>query len=205
MQVQLLELLQELGRLHHAWKKDFPNASRKVKVLHRTPPAELEATKSPSPPFDSILYFEDMTRAHDFIIFDTALILALQLLQSVSGPRIVHSILSTMFFYDTGSSIQSIAASICRSAEYLLLDIHHSRGYIIFTFPASIAYMALEKETPEARYLYDMCRLNAGSRGFGFGSDVLDQVTPLSTFIRQYPTTSPMSRATTETLVEENT
>lgn len=207
LQVQLLELVQQLERVHEAWKQDFPNGSWEVRILNRTPPPELEATKSPRPPFESVLYFEDMWRAYEFILFNTILILALQLLQSVSGPQVVNSVLLTMFPDHPNCSVQSLAVLICRSAEYLFLDIHHSRGYISYTFCASIAYMILAKESPEITYLHDMCSLNASSNGFGFGAAMLNQVTPLGVWIEglkgEGQITSPTSRATTETLFEE--
>ncbi|KAK4696615.1 hypothetical protein P7C71_g1331, partial [Lecanoromycetidae sp. Uapishka_2] len=208
LQVQLLGLLHNLATLHNTWKTKSPNASREIKNLNRALPPELEATNSPYPPFECVFYFENMMLAYQFIIFNSVLILALELLLSVCGPQVVNSVLVNIFPDIPNCSIQSLATHICQTAEYLYLNIHHSRGYIVFTFPATIAYMVLDKESPAARYLYDMCTLNAGINGFGFGAFALEQPTPLSVWIdglkEQNHTTSPLSHATTETPVEED-
>jgi hypothetical protein len=184
LQMQLLGLLQNLGTLHDAWKTKYPTAKWPVKRESR-PKMKKADMISPIPPFDDVFYFEDMRRANDFCIYKVALILTLLFLQEVAGPQVVNSVLLKTFPNNPSYSIQSLASFICRSAEYLTLDIHNSRGYIIFTFPVTIAYMVLDKNSPEASYLYDMCSLNADSSGYGFGGAALDQVTPLTMWVER--------------------
>ena len=76
----------------------------------------------------------------------------------------------------------------------MLLDIHGSRGYIVLMFPATIAYFASGKGSPEAKWLHDVCKRHATSCGFGFGDFALDQITPLSLWMEDCKERRQMAR-----------
>ena len=208
LQVQLLGVLQQLKELHDSWKVQYPNAT----WLVPTPSVPILETKSgtcPVCPFDCIIYFSDMARANDFCHYNIALILILQLLEDVAGPQFVQEILHDTFPEHPDWSIQTLALQICRCAEYLLLDIHNSRGYIIFTFPATIAYIVLDKNSIEARYLHYICSLNAKSTAFGFGGVALGHVTPLTIWVdsckMQLASMAGLAQASSGLLMEDIT
>ena len=182
LEKQLIELLESLKDLHDAWGAQWPNAYWLVSPQPISP-SEAKDTKFPQSPYETVLHFTDMWRANDFCIFNMALILALLLLQDVAEPQVVQNTLRRMFPQSPCCSIQSLAIPIGRTAEYLLLDQHGSLGFICYTFPATIAYLALDKDSPHTKYIYEVFERNAASSGFGFGEFILNVPTPLKMWI----------------------
>ncbi|KAL2048891.1 hypothetical protein ABVK25_010843 [Lepraria finkii] len=95
---------------------------------------------------------------------------------------------------------------IDRTAEYHLLDQHGSLRFICYTFPATIAHLDLDKNSPQAKYIYEAFECNAGNSGFGFGEFTLDVATPLKMWIdscrvrHQRQTPCPSSDGSPDTL-----
>ena len=181
LQGQLLERLERLKQLHENWLTTYSKP-----VWSTTPSAETLQGQAEAP-FDTVLHFSDMYRGWDFCTYTTTLILTMMLYVQVSyhcEPSLSHLTPLQKLFPQT--SVRQLINDICRSTEYLLLDIHGSRGYIILMFPATVAYFASDRGSLEAKWLHDICKRHAGSSGFGFGDFALDQVMPLSMWMDEY-------------------
>ena len=181
LQEELLDHLKTVKSLWETWHVKYSDPVWPVSPK-ATVPENSENHQTPiEAPFQTVLYFTDMNRAYEFCIYNVALILLIMLYEQVSND------LDTLSPYPRAAlqallpekSLRSIIQDICRCTEYLLLDIHGSRGYIVLMFPATVAYLASEKNSPEAAWLRDVCSRNADSSGFGFGDFALDQITPL--------------------------
>lgn len=183
---QLPRLLKRLKDLHHAWEVQYPDSYWPVTPSPRSPSAGNEEMKSPPPPFETVLHFTDLQRAYDFCLFNAALLLVFLLLEDSGEPQLVSKFLPDMFPTFANSSIQVIANLICRSADYLLLDKHGSLGFIFWTFPATVCYLFMDKNLPQAKYVFDIITRNAASSGFGFGDFVLQMPTPLGMWMEGY-------------------
>ena len=179
LKAQLPRVLKRLKDLHHAWGAQFLNSYWPVTPSPRPPFARDKEMKSPPPPFETVLHFTDLQRAYDFCLFNVTLLLVLILLEDSGEPKLVDKFLQDMFPNIPNCTIQIIANSICRSADYLLLDMHGSLGFILWTFPATVAYLFMDKKMPQARYVSDICTRNSASSGYGFGDFVLRMPTPL--------------------------
>ena len=208
LEEELVQLLGTLKALHEAWRAHWPNAYWAVSPRPFSA-SEGKGNKFPQPPYETVLQFTDMARANDFCIFNMALIIALLLLQDIAEPQVAQNTLRTMFPHLPCCSTESLANLIGRTAEYLLLDEHGSIGYINFTFPGAIAYLALDNKSPQAKYIYEVFELNANSSGFGFGEFVLNVPTPLRTWMascverHQRQTSCPGSYGSPDTLVSD--
>lgn len=176
---QLPQLLKRLKDLHHAWEAQYTDSYWPVAPSTSSPSAGDMEMKSAPPPFETVLHFTDVQRADDFCLFNVALLLVLLLLEDAGEPQLVSKFLQDMFPTFANCSMQNIANLICRSADYLLLDKHGSLGYILWTFPATITYLFMDKNLPQAKYVFDITTRNAASSGFGFGDFVLKIPTPL--------------------------
>ena len=177
---QLPQLLKRLKDLHHAWEVQYKDSYWPVTPSPRSPSPGDEEMESMPPPFETVLHFTDVQRADDFCLFNVALLLLLLLLEDAGEPQLVSKFLQDMFPTFENCSIQNIANLICRSADYLLLDKHDSLGYILWTFPAAVTYLFMDKNLPQAKYVFDITTRNAATSGFGFGDFVLKIQTPLS-------------------------
>lgn len=184
LQKQLLERLETVKELRKGWNIKYSGPlwqipPKNTSLAMREGRSSLDLVE---PPFQTVLYFTDLSRVNDFLIYNTTLILLIMLYEAVSydiEPSLSYpsTTLQTLFPKIT---LQSLACDICRCTEYLLLDIHGARGYIILNFPATVAYFAIDKETAEAKWLHDVCKRNAERSGFGFADNALDRATPLS-------------------------
>ena len=139
-------------------------------------------------PFPTVLYFKNMHRAHDYCIYTSTLILLTMLYGHVA-----HEVEPSLAFSSAGLrelfpeiTIRSLVQEICRCTEFMLLNTHGSRGYIILMFPATIAYFASDKDSSEAKYLYSVCKQHVSGSGFGFADLALDSLTPLSARMDRY-------------------
>lgn len=175
LQKQLLERIKSLKEIWEAWH-----------IKHSSPMWPVPIVSAPSlgsdsmrPPFDAFLYFTDMSRAYDYCAFNMTFILYFLLYQDLSSGNVqpIQDLLPSLF---PNGSIQTLVRNICRCTEFLCLDEHGSRGYIVLQLPATIAYLAVDKHSPEAKWLCDVCKGHARRNGFGWGDFAMDQVTPLS-------------------------
>ena len=176
-----IRLLEKLDLGQKTWKSDFTHAFRQISPKG-SPLAKDEETESSSgeeTPFKTVFYFTDMWPAYELCTYNTAVILLVSLYHEFSEKLNEQS--TPPFFI---SPVQEYGRQICRCAEYLLLDIHGSRGWINFTFSATIAYCAMDEDSVEAKWLYTVCKRNSRSKGFGFGEFALDRVTPFSEWMR---------------------
>ena len=174
LQKQLLERLQTLNDLREAWHLRYLTPMRSVPI-----PDSLQGPDSIRPPFDAAFYFTNMFRAYEFCTFQTNCILLFMLYQDLSPENLqpIEDLFPGLF---PNGSVRELARNICRCTEYLCLEKNGSRGYIVLQLPATIAYFAIDKNTPEAKWLYTVCKKRARSSGFGWGDFAMDQVTPLS-------------------------
>ena len=182
LQENLLQRLERLKELHDLWIEKYAKPIWSTSPIAQTLRGPVEA------PFETVLYFSDMFRAWDFCTYTTTLMLTMMLYEQVSHDLdsslpYPSPVIQSLFPY---TSLQRLINDMCRCTEYLLLDAHGSRGYIVFMFPATVAYFASDKGSLEAKWLYDICKRHAGSSGFGFGDFALDQVMPLSMWMDEY-------------------
>ena len=184
MQRQILDRLRILRDLREEWYQKYSQLVWETppKVITETGPDRDGPPKLTMFPCQTALYFQDMWRAYEFCISTATMILLFMLHEQVS-----HTSSPTSPYPSTALqsllpkvSLQSLIQDICRCTEYMLLERHGSRGYIVLMFPASIAYFASSKDSLEAKWLYDVCKRHAGTSGFGFGDLMLDQILPLS-------------------------
>ena len=178
LQKQLLERLQILKDLREAWHLRYSTPMRSVPIASDS----LQGPDSIRPPFDAAFYFTNMFRAYEYCTFQMNCILLFLLYQDLSPENLqpVHDIFPGLF---PNGSVRELARNICRCTEYLCLEHNGSRGYIVLQLPATIAYLAIDKNTPEAKWLYTVCKKRARSSGFGWGDFAMDQITPLSTWM----------------------
>lgn len=148
--------------------------------LWRVPltPASLQGSDNIKPPFDAAIYFKNMFRAYEYCSFQVACILLFLIYQDLS-PDNLQPIEDTLPGIFPNGSVQYLVRNICRCTEYLCLEENGSRGYIVLQIPATMAYLAVDPESPEAKWLYDVCKKRARTSGFGFGDFAMDQPTPL--------------------------
>lgn len=175
LQKQLLERIQSLKEIREAWYIKYPSPVWPVPIVSTSS----LGSDSMRPPFDAFLYFTDMRRAYDYCAFNMTLIFYFMLYQDLSSGD-VQPIEDTLPGLFPDGSIHKLVRNICRCTEFLFLEEHGSRGYIYFQMPAIIAYLAVDKESPEAKWLYDVCKKHARPNAFGWGDFAMDQVTPLS-------------------------
>ena len=175
LQKQLLERLQTLNELREEWHIKYSTPLWQVPIT----PASSPCSDDVKPPFDAPIYFTNMFRAYEYCTFQINCILIFLLYQDLSPENLqpVEDILPGLF---PKGSVQNLVRNICRCTEFLCLEQNGSRGYIVLQVPATIAYLAVDKNTPEAKWLYDVCKKRARSSGFGWGDFAMDQVTPLS-------------------------
>ena len=172
---QLLEHVQTLKGIREAWHVKYSSPVWSVPIVS----ASSQSSDSISPPFDTSLYFTDIFRAYDCCVFNMTLIFYFLLYQDLSSGN-VQPVEDTLPGLDSNETIQTLARNICRCTDFLCLEEHGSRGYIVLQLPATIAYLAVDKDSPEAKWLYDVCKKHARRSGFGWGDFAMDQVTPLS-------------------------
>lgn len=175
LQKQLLERLQILRKLRGEWHIKYSTPVWQVPVAS----ASSQGSDSIRPPFDAAIHFADVFRAYEYCAYQMACILLFLLYQDLSPENLqpVEDILPGLFPH---GSIQNVVCNICRCTEYLCHEQNGSRGYIVLQLPATIAYLATDKNSPEAKWLYHVCKKRARSSGFGWGEFAMDQVTPLS-------------------------
>lgn len=175
LQKQLLERIKILKEIRELWHINYSSSVWPVPIVSASP----QGSDGMRPPFDAFLYFTDMFRAYDYCIFNMALILCFLLYQDLSSGN-VQPVEDTLPGLYPNGSIQNLARNICRCTEFLCLEENSSRGYIVLQLPATIAYLAIDKDSPEAKWLYDVSKKHARDSGFGWGDFAMDQVTPLS-------------------------
>lgn len=175
LQKQLLERIQTLKEIQEAWHINYSSPVWPVPITS----ASSQGSDSMEPPFDASLYFTDIFRAYDCCVFNMTLIFCFLLYQDLSSGN-VQPVEDTLPGLYPNGTIQNLARNICRCTDYLCLEEHGSRGYINLQLPATIAYLAVDKDSPEAKWLYDVCKKHASRSGFGWGDFAMDQVTPLS-------------------------
>lgn len=178
LQKRLLERLQILHELREAWHIKYSTPVWPVPVGS----SFSQGSNNVRPPFDASLYFTDLLRAYEYCTFQIDCILLFLLYQDISPDNLqpVEDILPGLF---PNGSVQDRVRDVCRCTEFLCSEQNGSRGYILLQLPATIAYISVDKNTPEAKWLYDVCKTRARSSGFGWGDFAMDQVTPLSVWM----------------------
>ena len=178
LQKQLLERLERLKEMRKVWHIRNSSSVWPVPVVS----ASTQDSDNIRPPFDAALYFTDMFLAYDYCAFNMTLILLFLLYQDLSldNGQPIEDILPGLWH---DGSIQNLVRNICRCTDFLCLEKHGSRGFIVLQLPATVAYLATDKSSPEAQWLYNVCKKRARSSGFGFGDFAMDQVTPLSQWL----------------------
>ena len=174
LQEQVLERLKILREVREAWHIKYSTPLWPVPLT----PASLQGSEDVKPPFDAAIYFTNMYCAYEYCTFQVACILLFLIYQELSPDNLqpIEDILPGRF---PNGSVQRLVRNICRCTEYLCLETNGSRGYIVLQVPATIAYLAVDRESPEAKWLYDVCKKRAGTSGFGLGDFAMDQPTPL--------------------------
>lgn len=175
LQKQLLERLQMLKEIREAWHIKYSTPAWGVPVTT----VSSHGSENINPPFDANIYFTDMFRAHEYCIFQINCILLFLLYQDLSPENLqpVEDMLPGLF---PNGSVLNLVRNICRCTEFFCLERNGSRGYIVLTLPATIAYLAIDKNLPEAKWLYNVCKKRARGNGFGWGDFAMDQSSPFS-------------------------
>ncbi|KAL6716263.1 hypothetical protein ACLMJK_005829 [Lecanora helva] len=200
---EVLERFHTVRDIREMWHAKYTNPVWQVsaKPMSLLTSVEGNPTQSAEPPFQTVLRFSDMNRGHDFLLWKTAQILLIMLYEQLAHemePSVSDHTQDWQHILP-GTSLQSIVQDICRCTDYMLLDIHGSRGYIVLMFPATVAYFASDKSSAEAKWLRNVCKQHAGSSGFGYGDFALDQATPLSMWMDDWKA----RRGTTRPLLED--
>ena len=175
LQKQLLERLQILRELREAWHIKYSTPLWEVPITSDSS----QGPDSITPPFDAAFYFTNMFRAYEFCIYQINCLILFLLYRDLSPGNLqpVEDILPGLF---PNGSVQNLARNICRCTEFLCSEQNGSRGYIVLQFPATVTYFAIDKNSPEAKWLYHICKKRARSSGFGWGDFAMDQISPLS-------------------------
>ena len=171
---QILERLEILRVVREAWNITYSTPLWRVPLT----PASLQGSDNIKPPFEAAIYFTNMFRAYEYCTFQVACILLFLTYQELSPDNLqpVDDIFPGVF---PNGSVQYLVRNICRCTEYLCLEKNGSRGYIVLQIPATVAYFAVDRESPEAKWLYDVCKKRAPTSGFGLGDFAMDQPAPL--------------------------
>lgn len=179
LQEELLERLQILKELREAWYVTYSTPGWRISVASS---ALSEGSDNVRPPFDTAVCFTDLYRAYEYCLYHMTCILLFLLYQDLSPDnlQLVEDISPGLF---PNGSILQLVRNICRCTDFLCLDKHGSRGYIILQLPATVAYLATDQNSPEAKWLYGVCKKYARSSGFGWGDFAMEQVTPLSEWL----------------------
>ena len=177
LQEQILERLETLKEVREAWNIEYSTPLWHVPLT----PASLQGSDNIRPPFDAAIYFTNVFRAYEYCVFQIARIILFLLYQTLSPDNLqpVEHIFPDLFPNGATGTVQHLVREICRCTDYLCLESNGSRGFILLQIPATMAYLAVDPESPEAKWLYHVCKKRAGSSGFGFGDFAMDQVTPL--------------------------
>ena len=167
-----------MKEIREAWHSKYSTPAWGVPVMT----ASSQGSDNIDPPFDTKIYFTNIFRAHEYCIFQMNCILLFLLYQDLSPENLqpVEDILPGLFPH---GSVLSLVRNICRCTDFFCLEQNRSKGYIILTLPATIAYLAIDKDLPEAKWLYNVCKKGARGNGFGWGDFAMDQVTPFSQWI----------------------
>lgn len=178
LQKQLLERVQTLKDMRTGWRNKYSTPLWPVPITYAPP----RGPDSITPPYDAATHFTDMWRAHEYCTFQMTCILLFLLYQDLSPENVqpVDDLLPGAF---PNGSVLQLARNICSCTEYLCLEEHGSRGYIVLQLPATIAYLAIDKKSPEAKWLYHVCKKRARSNGYGWGDFAMNQATPLSEWL----------------------
>ena len=171
---QILERLEILREVREAWHIKYLSPLWQVPLT----PASSPGSDDIKPPFGEAIYFTNMFRAYEYCTFQIACILLFLVYQDLSPDSLqpIEDIFPGIF---PNGSIQHLVRNICRCTEYLCLEENGSRGYIVLQIPATMAYLAVDRESPEAKWLYSVCKKRARTSGFGLGDFAMDQPTPL--------------------------
>ena len=174
LQKQILDRLEILKEVREAWHIKYSTPLWRVPLT----PASLQGSDDIEPPFDAAIYFTNMFRAYEYCTFQVACLLLFLIYQDLSPDNLqpIEEILPGVF---PNGSVQHLVRNICRCTEYLCLEMNGSRGYIVLQVPATMAYLAVDRESPEAKWLYEVCKKRARTSGFGLGDFAMDQPTPL--------------------------
>lgn len=164
--------------LREAWPIHYGTSLWQVPVVS----ASSQGSDNIRPPFDASIYFTDTYRAYEYCIWQTLCILLFLLYQDIS-PENVQPVEDILPGHFPDGSVQNLVRNICRCTEFLCLEQNGSRGYIVLQVPATIAYLAADKDSPEAMWLYAVCKKHARDSGFGWGQFSMDLVTPLSQWL----------------------
>lgn len=175
LQKQVLECLHSLKELQEVWHIKHMTSVWQVPIAS----ASTFGSENLKPPFEEALYFINIFRAYEYCCFQMALILLFLLYQDLSPEDLqpVEDILPGLFHNE---SIQNQVLNICRCTEYFCLEDNGSRGHVLLQVPATVAYLAVDKDTPGAKWLQFVCKERADSSGFGWGDFSMAQITPLS-------------------------
>ena len=140
--------------------------------------ASLQGSDNIKPPFDAAIYFTDMFRAYEYCTFQITCMLLFLIYQDLSPDNLqpIEDIFPGVF---PNGSVLHLVRNICRCTEYLCLEKNGSRGYIVLQVPATMAYLAVDRESPEAKWLYNVSKKRARTSGFGLGDFAMDQPLPL--------------------------
>lgn len=182
LQKQLLERLQIVREVREAWHIDYFKDSSPMWPVPVTSSASSQGPDNIRPPFDAAIHFTDLNRAYEICLFQVVCILLFLLYQDLS-PGNVQPVEDLLPGISSDGSVQTLARNICRCTDFLCSEKLGSRGYIILQMPATIAYLAIDKNSPEAKWLYHICEKHARSSGFGWGDFAMNQVTPLSQWL----------------------
>lgn len=184
LQKQLLERVQIVREVREAWHAKYLKDSDSAPMwqVPVTSSASSQGSDNVRPPFDAAICFTDLNRAYEVCLFQIVCILLFLLYRDLSSGN-VQPVEDFLPGISPDGAVQTLVRNICQCSDFLCLEKHGSRGYIILQLPATIAYLASDKNSPEAKWLHHVCKKHAGSMGFGWGDFAMDKVTPLSQWL----------------------
>jgi len=163
-----------LGALYQwrwEWERNNPHCCYETE--------KIQAPGEAQPIFPAMLSFASLIRANEINIYNCILLLLLKLGSEVIGPSFNFAISNQTHLHNTSSNPLylpgqapnplAIAAEICRSVDYHLLEHQNSAGAFFLLFPLRLAYQTFNEGTNERRWVVGVLEKIAVMSGFEIG------------------------------------
>jgi hypothetical protein len=171
------ELMARLIEWRLGFEREFPNCCYEV----NTDPGTSLSVDAKGVLFPTILHYRSLSEAADIMLYDSSLLMLLNINQFTTGQafvfdtKVTETVQRTNPLYLPGetSSFREIALEICRSIEYHMLPIHSNAGSFFTLFPARVAYFAMSRTSREAVWIESILQMVANISGFEVSKTIL--------------------------------
>ncbi len=128
-------------------------------------------------PIRKVLLFSSFSKATELCLYNAILLFLLGLLWTLKppacdSPEPIRLSQSSLYMPGDVDSLVEPAIEICRSFEYQLLNVKHSRDCALFwLFPLGLASKALEEKSEYLAWIRGMLDASQVTRGYGTGAN----------------------------------